>query len=166
MNIKTFFRRAALVAALGFAGAASATVISANTAIGNFIYGPAAQVVVPGMTSAFFANAVGQRFVVLFSAECAVDAPAGNTTAWSDVDIVVLNVAGAVVQTLPPTVGTLGALCSSDGSAGLSGWSSNAVIAVGGPGLPAGTYRVQVRARLNNGATNGSIGERSLVITR
>ena len=118
------------------------------------------------MTSALFFNAAGQRFYVHFAAECAVNAPAGNTTAWTDVDILVLNAAGAVVQVLPPTVGTLGAFCSSDGSAGLSGWASNAVIGIGGPGLAAGNYRVQVRARLNNGATQGSYGERTLLVTR
>ncbi len=166
MNVKSFFRRTAVIAALGLAGAAQAHVIASNTAVGNFLYGPGAAVVVPGMTSALFANPAGARFYVHFAAECAVNAPAGNTTAWADVDIVVLNVAGAVVQTLPPTVGNLGALCSSDSSAGLSGWASNAVIAIGGPGLPAGNYRVQVRARLNNGATGGSIGERTLLVTR
>ncbi len=95
-----------------------------------------------------------------------MNAAAGNTTAWTDIDIVVLNAAGAVVSVLPPTVGNLGALCSSDGSVGLSGWGSHSVTAVGGAGLPAGTYRVQVRAHLNNGATQASIGERTLAVMR
>jgi hypothetical protein len=135
------------------------------TAVGNFIFG-AGVPTLPGMSTPLFFNNAGQRFIVHFAAECAVNAPAGNTTAWTDVDIIVRNAAGAVVQVLAPTVGTLGAFCSADGSAGLSGWASNAVIGVGGAGLPAGNYRVQVRARLNNGATQASYGERTLLVTR
>lgn len=168
MNVSRFFRRSALVAAFALAGAAQAHVIASNTAVGNApIPLGAVATPVPGMTSAAFANPLGARFYVHFAAECAVNAPAGDTTAWADVDIVVLNAAtGAVVQVLPPTVGNQGALCSSDGSAAFSGWASNAVIAIGGPGLPAGVYRVQVRARLNNGATGGTIGERTMLVTR
>lgn len=156
---------AAFALAATAAGQAEAHTITASTAVGNFLFA-AGLPALPGMTSPLFANAAGQRFVVIFSAECAVNAPAGNTTAWTDVDIVVLNAAGAVVQTMQPTGGNLDAFCSSDGSAGLSGWSANSVTAVGGTGLPAGNYRVQVRARLNNGATQASYGERTLVVMR
>jgi hypothetical protein len=133
--------------------------------VGNFIFN-AGTPVIPGMVSPLFANPAGARFIVHFAAECAVNAPAGNTVAWTDVDVEVLNAAGALVAVLAPTVGNLGAFCSSDGSAGLSGWESNAVIAVSGANLPAGNYRVQVRARLNNGATQASYGERTLLVTR
>lgn len=167
MSLEKTIRRIAAASALAIAGigAAQAHSLTAQTAVGNFIFN-AGIPVLPGMTSPLFANPAGARFIVHFAAECAVNAPAGNTTAWTDVDIVVLNAAGAVVQVLAPTVGNMGAFCSSDGSAGLSGWQSNAVIAVGGAGLPAGNYRVQVRARLNNGATAASYGERTLVVTR
>lgn len=162
-------RLATLAAAFGLAatmaGQAEAHTVTANTAVGNFLFA-AGVPVLPGMTSPLFPNAAGQRFVVIFSAECAVNAPAGNTTAWTDVDIVVLNAAGAVVAVLQPTVGNADAFCSSDGSAALSGWASNSVTAVGGTGLPAGNYRVQVRARLNNGATGASYGERTLIVMR
>lgn len=167
MCIKTKLGRIAATGVLAVAAASGvqAHSISAVTAVGNFIFN-AGVPVLPGMTSALFGNAAGQRFIVTFSAECAVNAPAGSTTAWTDVDILVLNAVGAVVQTLPPTAGNLGAMCSSDGSAGLSGWGSYTVTAVGGPGLVAGNYRVQVRARLNNGATQASYGERALVVSR
>lgn len=167
MNFLKNLRRAATVTALGLAGVAQAHTIALATGVNNMpIPLGAAATPIAGATSGAFANAAGQRFYVHFAAECAVAAPAGNTTAWADIDLVVLNAAGAVVQVLPPTVGTLGAFCSSDGSAGLSGWQSNAVIGIGGPGLPAGVYRVQARARLNNGATAGTIGERTLLVTR
>lgn len=165
--IKSNWRRIAAVAAFGVMAAtqASAHAITANTAVGNFIFA-AGVPALPGMTSGLFFNPAGARFIVTFAAECAVNAAAGNTTAWTDVDIVVMNAANVVVATLAPTAGTLGAFCASDGSAGLSGWSANSVTAVGGAGLIAGNYRVQVRARLNNGATQASYGERTLIVSR
>lgn len=164
--MKTIFQNfLAAIILLVTSGVAQATAITANTAAGNFLFAGGIPVL-PGMISPLFANPAGTRFIVHFAAECAVNAPAGNTTAWTDVDIQVLNVAGAVVATLPPTVGAADAFCSADGSAGLSGWRSNAVIAVGGAGLPAGNYRVRVVARLNNGATQASYGERTLIVTR
>jgi hypothetical protein len=168
MNASIRNRLTTLAAALTLAaaaGGAQAHTVTAVTAVGNFVFA-AGVPIIPGATTPLFANAAGQRFVVIFSAECAVNAPAGNTTAWTDVDIVVLNAAGAVVQVLAPTAGNQGAFCAADGSAGLSGWSANSVTAVGGPGLAAGNYRVQVRARLNAGATQASYGERTLVVMR
>jgi hypothetical protein len=167
MSIKTQLHRIAIAAAIGLAtvGAAQAHTISAVTRTGNFIFN-AGVPVIPGMVSPLFANLAGQRFIVHFAAECAVNAAAGNTTAWTDVDIQLLNGAGALVAVLQPTVGNLGAFCSADGSAGLSGWQSNAVIAVSPANLPAGNYRVRVLARLNNGATQASYGERTLLVTR
>lgn len=167
MSIKITLRRIAAAGAVAIAavGSAQAHSIAAVTAVGNFIFA-AGTPILPGMTTPLFGNLAGQRFIVTFTAECAVNAAAGNTTAWTDVDIVVLNAAGAVVATLSPTVGTLGAMCSSDGSAGLSGWGSYSITAVGGIGLAAGNYRVQVIARLNNGATQASYGERALVVSR
>ena len=168
MDIRKQLTRIAAVAALGLmaAGSASANYLTHQAAAGNHVFSGAAQVPLLGMTSVAFANAVNQPFVVIFSAECAVAAPAGNMSAWTDIDIVVLNAAGAVVQTLAPTAGNADAFCSSNGSVGLDGWSMNSVTAVGGIGLAAGVYRVQVRGRLNNGATSASYGDRSLVIMR
>lgn len=167
MSIKSIWRVGAIAAALGLLTSlpAAADGITAVTNPNNWTFVGAAQVGVSGMTTAFFANALNQRFYVTFSSECAVNAPAGNTSAWTDIDIVVLNAAGAVVQTMPPTVGAGDAFCASNGTAGFDGWETNAVTAVSGP-LPAGVYRVQVRARLNGGATGGWFGERSLVVWR
>ncbi len=167
MSIKSNFRRIAAAAALTVAavGAAQATAISVNSAVGNFLFN-AGTPLIPGMVSPVFANGAGQRFIVHFAAECAVDAPAGNTTAWTDVDIELRNAAGgALVAVLAPTAGNGGAFCSADGSAGLSGWGAHAVIAAGSTPA-AGNYFVQVRARLNNGATQASYGERTLLVTR
>lgn len=118
------------------------------------------------MTTPVFFNAAGARFIATFSSECSVNALAGNSPAYTDVDIVVLNLAGVVVATLAPTAGDQGAFCSANGTAGFDGWESNSVQAVGGLGLPAGNYRVQVRARTNGGATGGWFGERSLILSR
>jgi len=145
---------------------ASANIISAVTATTDWFIRSPGLLVIPGTTSSSFTLPQGARFGVTFSSECSVNAPAGNGGSWTDVDIVVLNTAGAVVATLAPTVGSSDAFCSSNGTAAFDGWEFNSVTAVGGPNLPPGTYRVQVRARLNNGATDGQFGERSLVVFR
>ena len=168
MSIKNTLRRCVFAGALAALAStqASADVITATAAVGNWQFAGAAQVPIPGMTSGLFANPLNRRFVVIFSSECAVNAAAGSSAAWSDIDIVLMNAAGAVVSTLAPTAGNLDAFCSSNGTAGFDGWASNSVMAVAGAGLPAGIYRVQVRARLNNGATGGWFGERSLAVIR
>ncbi|MCW5665719.1 MAG: hypothetical protein KIT35_17965 [Piscinibacter sp.] len=167
MSLLSLLRRSFAAAALAAVsvGAAQAHTLFGTTATGNQIINVPGPVLVSGMVSPFISIAPGQRLLVHFAAECAVNAPAGNTTAWTDVDIVMLNAAGAVVRSLVPMGGNLGAFCSADGSAGLSGWRSNKVIAELRTNLPLGRYRVQVRARLNNGATQASYGERTLLIT-
>jgi hypothetical protein len=168
MNFRCNWRAVAATAALtvAAAGQASAHSIAAMSDVNNFTFVGAAVVVLPSMTSPLFANAAGQRIVATFSSECAVNAPAGNVSAWTDVDIVVLNAAGVVVQTMTPTAGAGDSFCASNGTAGFDGWETNSVTAFGGAGLPAGNYRVQVRARLDNGATGGWFGQRALVISR
>lgn len=168
MSFINTLRRCAIAGAIATLASsqASADVLSAVTAPANWTFVGAAQVAIPGMTSALFANPLNGRFVVTFSGECSVNAAAGSSSAWTDVDIVVLNAAGAVVRTLPPTVGAADAFCASNGTAGFDGWESNSITAVNGTGLPGGFYRVQVRARLNGGATGGWFGERSLVVIR
>lgn len=167
MRIPAPMRRGLLAASLAClaAGAAQAHTLFGTTAVGNQIIAGAGLVPLNGMTTPLIAIAPGQRLIVHFAAECAVNAAAGNTTAWTDVDIVMLNAAGAVVRSLVPMGGNLGAFCSADGSAGLSGWRSNKVIAELRTNLPLGRYRVQVRGRLNNGAVQASYGERTLLIT-
>lgn len=167
MRFPTLMRRGLLAASLASlaAGAAQAHTLFGTTAVGNQIIAGAGLVPINGMLTPLLTIAPGQRLLVHFAAECAVNARAGNTTAWTDVEIVMLNAAGAVVRSLPPMAGNLGAFCSADGSAGLSGWRSNKVVAELRTNLPLGRYRVQVRARLNNGATQASYGERTLLIT-
>lgn len=167
MNFYRNWRQCAAAGAVSLlaAGPAAADAIAVITNSANFSFAAAGLVVLPGTTSPAFFNAAGQRFLVNFTSECAVNAPAGNSSAWSDVDIVVLNAAGAVVSTLAPTVGNQDAFCSANGTAGFDGWESNAISAVGTVAI-AGAYRVQVRARHNNGATGAWYGQRTLVVWR
>lgn len=155
------------VAALSFLAAnqAHAAIVAAVPATDNWTHG-VGQFAIPGMVSPLFFNAAGQRFVVTYSAECAVDAPAGDASSWVDVDIQVVNDAGAVVSTLAPTVGSADAFCSANGTVGLDGWSTNSVTAVSPGNLPAGNFRVQVQSRTNSNATGGWHGERLLLIQR
>jgi hypothetical protein len=147
--------------------ASKADAVRVITDPNNWTFVGAAQVVISGMTVSSFSNNANQRFLATFSAECSVDAPAGNAGAWIDVDIVVLNAGGTVVLTLSPTIGSGDAFCASNGTAGFDGWETNAITAVAvDHDLRAGNYRVQVRARLNGGATGGWFGERSLVVWR
>lgn len=165
MSIHKQLRRIAALGISGLlaAGSASAQLITSQVGPGNFIF--AGFQPLPNMTTAAFFNAANQRFVVTFSAECAVNAAAGNTTAYTDVDIVVLDPFDVVVQTLSPTGGNQDVFCSANGTAGFDGWSRNSVTAVGGLGLAAGNYRVRVRARLNGGF-QAWYGDRALVVTR
>lgn len=168
MSIKASWRHALAAGALSLlaSGASFAHSIAAVTALGNWAHG-AGQFPVPGMVTPLFFNAAGQRFIVTYSAECSVDAPNANQQAWIDVDIVVLDAAGVVVSTLPPTNNWTDAFCSSNGIVGWNdGWATQTVTAVGGANLPAGDYRVQVLSRTNNGATAGMHGERALVVSR
>lgn len=167
MSIRKQLGRVATVGAVSLlaVGSASAHLITSNAAPGNQFIGGGGLVPLLGMTSAPFFNAANQRFVVTFSAECAVIAPAGNHSAWTDVDVVVLDGGGAIVQTLSPTIGNQDAFCTANGTPVFDGWSRNSVSAVGGLGLVAGNYRVQVRARVPV-PFQASYGDRALVVTR
>jgi hypothetical protein len=165
MSIRKQLRRIAAIGVMGMltAGSASAQLVTSNAAPGNFIF--AGFEPLPGMTTAMFFNNANQRFVVTFSAECAVNAAANNFVATTDIDIVVLD-GGVPVQVLAPTDGIADAFCTANGTAGFDGWTRNSVTAVGGLGLAAGFYQVRVRARTNAGAFQAWYGDRSLVVTR
>ena len=160
-------RRFAAIGALSLMAAtqASAHSLAAVTAAGNFTFA-AGTATLPGMTTPLFFNPAGARFIATFSSECSVNAAAGNSNAYTDVDIVVLNPANVVVAVLSPTAGNQDAFCSANGTAGFDGFESNSVQAIGGTNLAAGNYRVQVRARTNAGATGGWFGERALILYR
>ncbi|MEP6505293.1 MAG: hypothetical protein ABJD97_18310 [Betaproteobacteria bacterium] len=131
----------------------------------NWTFAGAGQVFVSGMVSNVFTKPAGSRLVITFSAECAVNAPAGNPNAWMDVDIVLLNaVTGAVVYTAAPTVGSADAFCSSTGTVGFGHWATHSVQALIPWNLAAGNYKAAVKARLNNGGTGGWLGERMLTV--
>ncbi|WP_280154823.1 hypothetical protein [Piscinibacter sp. XHJ-5] len=167
MSIRNQLRRCAWIGALGLlaAGSASAQLITNAVGPGNQFIAGGALVPLLGMTTAPFFNAANQRFVASFSAECAVNAPAGNHTAFTDIDIVVLNGAGAVVQTLAPTLGGTDAFCTANGTPVFDGWTRASATVVGGVGLAAGFYRVQVRGRVPI-PFSASYGDRSLVVSR
>ena len=94
--------------------------------------------------------------VLTFSAECSVDAPAGNTAAWVDLDIMI---DGAAVT---PTVGTADAFCGANGTLGFDGWIHPSItIPVR---LTAANHTLQIQGRLNNGATGGWISDISMVL--
>jgi hypothetical protein len=167
MSIRNQLRRVAFAAAVGLlaAGSASAQLITSNIGVGNQFVAGGAPVPLLGMTTIPFFNNANQRFVVTFSAECAVSAPAGNTTAFTDIDIVVLNAGGVVVQTIQPTLGAADAFCTANGTPGVDGWLRGSATVVGGVGLPAGFYTVQVRGHIPI-PFGASYGDRSLVVSR
>jgi len=169
MTLKHFGLRGRLAALLAAAAllphTASAHSLGYAVNTVNWTFAGAAQVVVDGMTSNVLAKPANQRLIITFASECAVDAPAGNTSGWVDVDIVLLDAAGAVVHTATPTAGSADAFCAANGTAGFDGWESNAVVALVPYNFPAGNYRVQVRARINGGATGGWFGERQLAVS-
>jgi hypothetical protein len=172
MNFNIPWRKGAVAAVLGLLAAtqASADAFIAIGRAGNFTFGSAAgQVAVPIGAGVFqtpvFFNAAGQRFIVSYTAECAVAAAAGNASTWLNLDVRAVNAGTGQVFVLTPTGGALDAFCTSNGTAGNDGWHMSAVNAIGGPGMPAGNYRVQVRARLS-GAGTGHLGDSSLVVWR
>lgn len=104
---------------------------------------------------AFTASAPGPK-VLMFSAECSVDAPAANNFAWVDIDILHN---GVVV---PPTTGSSDAFCSADGVAGFGGYNRPSITVV--ISAVAGSNTVSVQGRVNAGATGGWLSDTSLVI--
>ena len=145
---------------------ASATILAAVTHLGNsYIAGNAYQTV-RNMRTPLFSHKLGERFIVTFSAECAVDAPDGNHNGRSEVNIVVINNSTNVATTLAPTTDleSTNAFCSGNGIKGYDAWANHSLTAVAGTNLATGVYRVEVRARLLGGATGGWFGERSLVV--
>lgn len=106
-------------------------------------------------TVTFTAAAPGPK-VLTFSAECSVDAGAGNSSAWVDIDILHN---GAAVS---PTSGASDAFCTSNGTAGFDGYVRPSITVV--LTATAGVNTVRVQGRLNNGATGGWLSDTALVI--
>jgi hypothetical protein len=154
------FKKAGLVCAAALAAvAAIAGIKTSGYYAANFSFNTATAFVPltpSGGTSLTWNQGSAGRKVLIFSAECAVDAPAGNNFAWVDLDIIHN---GTV---LPPTVGTADAFCGADGAAGISSYVRPAISVV----VPAvaGANTVRIRARLNAGATGGWVSDTSTVI--
>lgn len=145
---------------LGASAAASVAIVRVNaTRPGNWSSAPA-PVLVPlnanGATTIAFNSAAAGRRVLTYSAECSVDAPAGNNFAWLDLDVVVN---GIVV---PPTVGSADAFCSADGVAGFGGYVRSSITVV--ISVVEGTNRIRIQARGNAGATGVWLGDSALVV--
>jgi hypothetical protein len=127
---------------------------------GNFSSASTPGVLVPldstgAVTLTLNAGAGGRR-VLTYSAECSVDAPAGNHSAWLDIDVLVNGVAQ------PPTVGTADGFCGANGVAGFDHWTRHSITLV----IPVrvGANTIQILARGNAGATGLWLGDSSLVV--
>jgi len=155
---------------------APADVIVSQTRNGNFIFNidvnnGDTETVVPldnagllqSVTLAVPANA---RFIVSYTAECAVDSRL--TGASFNLDITAVNQATGLGIVLPPTntAGEEDAFCTSNGN-GFDGLAMNAVNAVA-VNLPAGNYRIAVGASLPLSQfgefVRGLLGDSSLII--
>ena len=107
-----------------------------------------------------------RRFIVSYTAECAVASPTTGTKVTLNVDIVAINQANGVTIELPPTNGDQDFFCTSDSGPFANGPTTmNAVNAVAVK-IPAGTYRIAVRANVQgaNGFGTGRLGDSSLVV--
>lgn len=155
-----FCRQAACALALSaLAVAAQAKVIISGVYPSNFSFSTATSLVPlasTGATSRTFNITKAGTYVLTFSAECSVDAPAGDNAAWVDLDILIDGVAVA------PTSGTSDAFCSANGTLGFDGWAHPSItIPVS---LTAANHTLQVQGRLNFGATGGWISDISFVL--
>lgn len=155
---KTTFAAIAALALAATAGTANAAVKASGTVNNNFSFTtPTAAVPVNGgATSLTVTNTKATKLIITYSAECAVDAPASNTTAWVDID---LNLNGVAIA---PTAGTLDAFCSANGSASFDAWNRASITTV--VTAPAGVSTITVTGRLNNGATGGWLSDSALVV--
>lgn len=165
MSSKSIFSSVALAALASFASIpdSNARVLFAATLNENFSFSTASATIpitrnasnLPLTVISLNAPLAG-TYILTYSAECAVRAPAANNEAYLDLDILVNNVA------MKPTVGTEDAFCAANGTSIFDGWARNS-ITVAVP-LVAGSNRVQIKAKIWAGATGGWIGDSSLVV--
>lgn len=146
---------------LGLGGVADAKVIGSGSNPSNFSFSAAtANVPIAAGTAApTVLNVAAPRrgsYVLTFSAECSVDAPAGNSSAWIDIDVVVNG------TTVSPTVGTGDAFCGANGTVGFDGWVRPSIsVAVD---LIKGLNVISILARRDAGATAGWLSDSSIVV--
>ena len=169
MNIKKHWLKSLGVAAVVAMGSANASahVVAAVTANGNFTWSGYSELPIPGMQTPSFSHP-GGRLVATYSAECAVDNLDGvdaDSVKRLEVEIVVRTMAGKTVARLSPSSdASPGTFCSSKNAPGFHNVGSFATTRVGN--IPAGTYYVDVRGRLNTRKANALMGSRSLVLFR
>ncbi|HSI51576.1 MAG TPA: hypothetical protein VLA61_25180 [Ideonella sp.] len=148
------------VAALSvLASAASAKIIASGNYPFNFSYAvnPTFLPLSAGGATTFTFNATkAGRYVLTFSGECSTDAPAGNTAAWVEIDLVVNGV------TVAPTVGTSDAFCGANGTLGFDGWVRPSITTV--VSLLAGANTLRIKGGFQAGATAGWLSDTSWVI--
>lgn len=154
-------KRIGLACVLAVAAGATVAITFKINAVrpGNFSFAtPSAFVPLnaAGATTLVFNQGGATPRVLTYSAECTVDAPAGNNFAWLDIDVYVNGVA------VPPTAGTADAFCSADGVAGFGGYTRPSITIAINP--VAGANSVRILARLNAGATGGWLGDSALVV--
>ena len=105
MNTKKHLKALAVAAVVSMAAAnASADVVAAVTANGDYIFDAPSGFPVPGMRTPSF-NHPGGQLVAMYSAECAVSAEPNPAygPAFVEVDIVVRDATVTPVATLSPT---------------------------------------------------------------
>jgi hypothetical protein len=95
---------------------------------------------------------------VTYSAECSVNAPAGDTASWIDIDLEVNGVAAA------PTAGSSDAFCGANGTLGFDGWIRPSISTT--VRLVAGANTIRVLGRLDFAATGGWLSDSAIVVTQ
>lgn len=144
---------------LALTGAAQAKVFMSGTYANNFSFNtPTALVPLAstGATTRTVNITTAGTYVLTFSAECSVDAPAANNASWVDLDILVDGVA------VSPTAGSQDAFCGANGTAGFDGWVRPSITVP--VRLTVGSHTFQVQGRLNFGATGGWVSDISVVL--
>jgi hypothetical protein len=143
--MKTFRQAVIALVLAGAAATAQAGIKASAVHTTAWTQSSAAQALVTldasGKTALSFTLGSAGKKVLTFSAICSVDAPAGDTLSWLDLDILVN---GVVVA---PTVGSDDAFCSTSGKGGYYQYV-RASITIPIQGL-AGTNYVQIKARGN-----------------
>lgn len=140
------YRNAVLALALAGTAATAQAGIKASVVNTSYWSAPSAEqslvsLDAAGATTLSFKLPSAGKKILTFSAICSVEAPAGDTLSWLDLDILVN---GVVVA---PTVGADDAFCSANGTIGFDGYV-RASITIPIQGL-AGTNYVQIKARGN-----------------
>jgi hypothetical protein len=158
--MRTIGKVIAVTALVAVSSTAFAAVRGYHARASNFSSTAVSGVDVPlnaaGATIVTFNLPAAGKKVLTFSAECAVDAPAGNVSAWLDLDIIVN---GVVV---PVTDQGSDAFCAADGAVGFSGWVRPS-ISVAVNGLQ-GNNTVRIRAKGQGGATGIWVSDTALII--